>query len=491
MAHVGRFAAFRGLYGKFHRDSAGAMAIMVALMLPIIVAASGLVIDAGYYRYRVRVLQSASDSAALAAARDGVAGLNTGVQMWSAADTEAVRNGFMDGNFGWNPPGTTSTAKGSLVVNSPPSVSAAYHGQLGYVEVVLTENRPRIFAQVWMGNSLQSLVTHSVVKATSTGSGSSSSSNTGSGCIMALDPASSQTFRMQNQGSAVNANCEVVVNSSNGGAVFLNGPAQQHIVMNSLLSYVGGINYNNGQGYVDFGPPPSGYSSNPNKIAKAAVDPYAASVVPATIPASAAGPCIDVGGQPLNWNGGTLNLPAGHYCKGFAINGGTVNLSPGITYVDQQFQIQNGATVNGLNGSTLVIGNGYTFQMSGGHLNMKAPTSGITAGLAVTEYSDSGTNGSTVFINNNSTMQFTGAIYFPRRLFYLQQTGSLSSFGGTGGCGHIIAWQVDIENGMTIGDSCSGIGVIPFGTGAAPWASSYVAPGAPPTSGTTTVVIVE
>ena len=491
MAQIGRFAAIRRIFERGLRDRAGAMAIMVALMLPIFVAASGLVIDAGYYRYRVRVLQSASDSAALAAARDGVAGLSTAVQMWSAADTEAVRNGFMDGNFGWNPPGTTSTARGSLVVNSPPSISAAFHGQLGYVEVVLTENRPRIFAQVWMGNSLQSLVAHSVVKATSSGGSATMSNGTGSGCIMAIDPGSAQTFRMQNQGSAVNPGCEVVVNSTNGGAVFLNGQAQQHIVMGSLLSYVGGVNYNNGAGYVDFGAPPAGVTSNPNHLSKAVPDPYAASVVPTTIPAAAAGPCIDIGGQPLNWNGGTVNLPAGHYCKGFAINGGTVNLSPGITYVDQQFQIQNGATVNGLNGSTLVIGNGYTFQMSGGHLNLKAPTSGITAGLALTEYSDSGANGSTVFINNNSTIQFTGAIYFPRRLFYLQQTGALSAFGGTGGCGHIIAWQVDVENGMSIGDNCSGIGVIPFGTQSASWASSYVPPGATATSGTTTVSIVE
>ena len=119
MVKIGRFAAILKIFDRGLHDRAESVAIMVTLMLPIFMAASGLVIDAGYYRYRVRVLQSASDSAALAAARDCVAGLNTAVQIWTTADTEAVKNGFMDGNYGWNPPGTTSTPKGRARTCSP------------------------------------------------------------------------------------------------------------------------------------------------------------------------------------------------------------------------------------------------------------------------------------------------------------------------------------------------------------------------------------
>src|ERR1700688_3766594 len=79
------------------RNEAGQTLPIVALGMLTFLAAAGLAIDMGYLRYEKRVMQSAADSAALAAATD----LNLGNSGAGVASGDALAvsasNGFQDG----------------------------------------------------------------------------------------------------------------------------------------------------------------------------------------------------------------------------------------------------------------------------------------------------------------------------------------------------------------------------------------------------------
>ena len=538
-------SAAREKIRRARRDRKGGVAITVALMLPVLVACTGLVFDAGYYRWRERVLQSASDAAAMAAGQDAASGLVSATQMFYAANEEAVRNGFMDGNYGWNGGVgvVTSTPQGSIQVNSPPSQSPAYKGQVGYVEVVLTENRPRMFSSLWQGPGTQPIVSVSVVSTTGGASSTPSYAQIGSGCVLVLDPVMpASVVSHWNQTTqdlkVLSAGCEMVVNSNgNGDGTPSNSADAVFIVMsnvntiNQLWHFMGLLTINQyayftlmgsgGNGSMgvqsDYPPNPAGASNpdhmscsvspcgtppwwfgtpSPSNAVTGNADPYINTITPSgPLGSGKASSCIDMGGTTLNVSGGVVNLPAGHYCKGFNISGGTVNLSPGVTIVDNQFTM-SGGTLNGLNGSTLVLGNGFPVQFNNAHLNLKAPVTGVTAGIALTEYADSpntavrgavgySRNGNYYRLNDNTynllaasgpalftsgTLNFTGAIYLPRRTFYAGPSMMTSSFGGTSGCGQIVSYDIVLDSNVVLGNSCSGTGVLPFGSIPTNWA---------------------
>ena len=531
-----------GILSRARHDRKGGVAITVALMLPVLVAASGLVFDAGYYRWRERVLQSASDAAAMAAGQDASSGLVTATQMFYAANEEAVRNGFMDGNFGWNGGVgvVTSTPQGSIQVNSPPAQSPAYKGQAGYVEVILTENRPRMFSALWQGPGTQPDRQRLGRVDVGQRRPRHAANPTGSGCLLALDPTSKGTFTTRQFGTAsgtnklnvVSAGCETVVNSNANQAIYTDFnsnysnsinedyyPGLLTINPNTNPGRVFGTVVGDGSSFGGWGTyqTPAGAPSNPSymtcniwspcstgattaaNITTGNADPYSGTILPnGPLASSGAGSCIDSTGPGATVSGGVLNLPAGRYCKGFNFTGGIVNLSPGITVVESQFNASN-TTINGLNGSTLILGNGYPLSFTNSRLNIKAPTSGITAGIAMTEYADSPNTaysammpdpsvanpnfnwkipnsafptapGTVDFASGNLT--FTGSIYMPRRLVYFENAMRVTSFGGTAGCGHVIAGDLGTEYDLVLGNNCAGTGVLPFGSLATSWATT-------------------
>lgn len=512
----------------------------MALLIPVLVAAAGLVFDAGYYRWRERVLQSASDAAAIAAGQDAASGLVSATQMFYAANQEAVRNGFMDGNFGWN--GNkgviTSTSEGGIQVNSPPSQSPAYKGQTGYVEVILTENRPRMFSSLWQGPGFQPITTVSVVSTSGGAVSPPTFKSIGSGCLLALDPSSSGTLTARQFGTSsgtnklnvVSENCETVVNSSARQALYTNFnsnysnsinmvyyPGLLTINTNTMPGMVFGTVVGDGTSFGGWGTyqTPAGATTNPSfmscssspcvagasnaaDIVTGSADPYAGTIV-ATGPLSSGnvGSCVDAIGLGATLSSGILNLPPGHYCKGFKFTGGTVNLSPGVTIVDTQFVASN-TTINGLNGTTIVLGNGYPLSFTNSRLNIKAPASGTTAGIAMTEYADSPDTGYSPMIPDPSfpasfnikapnpafptaagtldfasgNLTFTGTIYMPRRLVYFENAMRVASFGGVAGCGHVVAEDIGTEYDLVLGNSCAGTGVLPFGSLPTTWATA-------------------
>ncbi|MHB0956476.1 MAG: pilus assembly protein TadG-related protein [Pirellulaceae bacterium] len=130
----------------------GAVAVLVAALLTVILGLLVITLEGGLLRDNRRKVQGAADAAALAAAtqlfvhypaieasdfHDGDPG-GAGV---SAALASAADNGFQDG-----------VGDSSVVVNIPPT-SGPFKNEAGYAETVVTFNQTRYFSRIWGGTS--------------------------------------------------------------------------------------------------------------------------------------------------------------------------------------------------------------------------------------------------------------------------------------------------------------------------------------------------
>lgn len=160
----------------------------------------------------------------------------------------------------------------------------------------------------------------------------------------------------------------------------------------------------------------------------------------------------------------TTTIDPGVYCQGISVNAGaTLNLNPGIYYIDRgSFTVNGGATVNG-NGVTLV------FTSSTGHcwatasingnatINLSAPTYGPTNGIVI--FGDRNMPAGTSFkFNGGATQNLDGAIYVPK--------GAISYSGGTGAstsCTKIIGDTVDFTGNSSLVTNCDSYDIKKFG----------------------------
>jgi hypothetical protein len=149
---------------------------------------------------------------------------------------------------------------------------------------------------------------------------------------------------------------------------------------------------------------------------------------------------IDASGVTLTLNPGIYILDGGN----FSMTGGTLQATGGVTIV-----LTNHA-VGGQPGTMTVGGNAI--------VNLTAPTTGATAGVAI--YQDrvtctaNGNNTCTNSLAGGASQNITGAIYFPNN--------SLSYNGGSStgsGCTQLIAYTITFTGGSTFNSTCTGTGV--------------------------------
>jgi hypothetical protein len=135
-----------------------------------------------------------------------------------------------------------------------------------------------------------------------------------------------------------------------------------------------------------------------------------------------------------------------------------VTLSPGTYIIDRgSFAVAGGATVSG-NGVTIVLtdSGGTTpaiVSINGGAtINLSAPTSGATAGLAFMQ-DHNGTQGTINKFAGGTTQNIEGAIYFPKETVQFAggtQTGN--------GCTQIVSDEIDFVGNANLESNCSGKG---------------------------------
>jgi hypothetical protein len=228
------------------------------------------------------------------------------------------------------------------------------------------------------------------------------------GCIWALGTGNVNGAITFNSGNDIKApTCKMHVHSTDNDGVFHNGG--NNIVASALYAK-GRINCN--------ATCPSSFESKvPNKVID---DPFASG-----LPQLTAGSCV-LGSNWTSYDTNSVTLSPGTYCGGINFNSGvkTINLNPGIYHVKADWNI-NGATVNAT-GVTLYFDSNSNFQLNGKtQLNLSAPTSGPTAGLAM--YEKYGLGQGTRAIDARGGINITGVIYFPTKQLNFNSGNNVTS----------------------------------------------------------------
>jgi len=126
--------------------------------------------------------------------------------------------------------------------------------------------------------------------------------------------------------------------------------------------------------------------------------------------------------------------------------------------------LTGGATLNATAGVTIVLtsstGSNYaTAQIDGGTtLNITAPTTGATKGLAIFQDQRAPTSGTDTITGERRSM-LTGALYFPSQTLNYQGGSSTTSL-----CTQLVAFRVNYTGGTKFNNTCGGTGVTGIGT---------------------------
>ncbi len=397
---------------RLNKSEEGQALVLAALGMIVLLMMAGLGVDVGYLRYQKQQMQKAADAGALAAASAMITfgGMNGGVQIVNAGQSDAAANGFQNGNNGI-----------SVVVNNPPqTIGDPFVGKADYVEVIVSQTRPTFFMRL-TGRTSVFVSSRAVATAASSASG----------CVYTLSPTVAQDF-VVNPGTQISANCGILVASNSPTALVDNSGLPNNV----LASSVGVVGDCTGCG---------SWASQPAE----GIAPFSDPLI--NLPPPTAPGCDHI--NYTVWNAQTSKLSAGGYCGGITvvpIYNGPVTFGPGTYYLEG----------GGLNvfGSPTLTGNGVTFFNTngpGGYQpigiwgapsgTLSAPTSGDLAGILfftdrTIPYSPSNPN----YINGTGGMVYTGTLYFPTTGLTYQGARVTDPYE------LIVAWQLTLQGDTTI-----------------------------------------
>ncbi|MFP5208469.1 MAG: pilus assembly protein TadG-related protein [Acidobacteriota bacterium] len=385
---------------KIWKDETGQVLVLTTLSMLLLLGFAGMAVDVGMLFHARRNAQIAADAAAVAGALDykfnALASSAT-----SAAQSAATANGITDTSY--------------LTVNVPPA-DGPNKGSAGFVEAMVQVPNPTWFMTLFGFNPVN--VTARAV------AGPPSPS---SACIYVLNPVASEA--MQVQGSfLINApGCGVIVDSKSSDALYFGGSAG--ILNASWVAVVGGDGGQTGD-------------SSPTPITGAA--PISDPLGNLEGPAPTNGGCSTTGdGYPGEVGStdtttttltGTIKGPgAGNaICYTQPVELNNVTLGSGI------YVFENGVSTAGSvtsSGATLDAYGGTFTTAANTTLNLVAPTSGQTNGIALME-PPTNTNTITLQIGNSTgtfglTGTVTGIIYAPNAELLMNDSGGDAQGGVT------------------------------------------------------------
>ncbi len=445
-------------------DCRGAAAIILAVALSGIVGFAGLGSEAAAWYFTTRAMQGAVDSAAATAAAElaaakKIGGTVTCTQLRNEARSIAASSNFTNGTAnttvtvnGYDSAGTSCGAFSSTT--NMKTCSTPFSAFNCYIEVVISQQQTPLLSAVIMGTSWQPTINTRAVALANT-------SASASGCVVALSK-QSNAIDISVSGSVTMAfnNCALYDNSPlTSGALTLGS----NVTITAKAAYIsGGCNTSGCTGVTTDHPSGSQAYTGVNPI----TDPYASIASPSTL--YTAGHCDQNGKYHPN-NSATLTPPTGGvfvFCNDVQVDssGVTLTLNPGIYILDGGNFSMTGGTLQATGGVTIVLtnhavgGSPGTMTVGGNAIvNLTAPTTGATAGVAI--YQDrvtctaNGNNTCTNSLAGGANQNITGAIYFPNN--------SLDYSGGSStgsGCTQLIAYTITFTGGSTFNSTCTGTG---------------------------------
>ncbi|HWE99017.1 MAG TPA: pilus assembly protein TadG-related protein [Caulobacteraceae bacterium] len=413
------------LVDQIVRDRRGVSAIVVALGLTTMLGFAGLAIDVSLWYADKRAAQGAADSAAYSAAIDY---MNNPSTTYGTATAKAVaaKYGFVSGSGGV-----------TVTVNSPPL--SGTHKTTGAFEVIIQKTESLAFTRSFISSA--KVAARAVATPGSAG---------GDECVLALDPGSNTTTSFKGNPFVDLSLCGLQVNGKGSSAVAVTGSAT---LKAKYINVVGGISQGGSSTLT---------VTNKNLGAVALPNPYAnLSVATAEADSSLTGAktCAQGG---TSYSGG--NLSPGYYCSGLSLNGGTVNMSPGVYVISGGSMSVNGnVTINGT-GVTVVLtgttGNYATITVNGGAiLNLTAPTTGALAGILFFGDPAAPSTSESDFLGG-AAQSLTGVLDFP------SQTLGYAGNSTTATCTELIGYDITFKGTTALKNTCAGRGTKAIGSSA-------------------------
>lgn len=358
----------------------GMVAVMTAVLLPIIIGTMALAFDGGLMYLQRRKAQSVADAAALAGAYHLLKGNNSS-EAQSAAQSAAM---------------AVAQQNGMPITTSQVDVS-----QSGYVKVSVNGTQARFFSGLWGQGSLAVDANAKAVGATVPYSKDS--------ILVLKQTGTSVTLSGTTQIADING--PIVVNSTSSAAILSSG---NNSISAPELDLSGNILY-------------SGH--NPNNAAQTKYgqpftpDPLASVQPPdpSTLTTQRT--------SPINLTSSTsMTLNPGVYNGGFNMSGqSSITLNPGVYYINGGgINMSGGASITG-NGVFIYNTGGGAINLSGtGNISLNPMTSGAYAGITVFQDRNSTVGAN---MSGGSNINNTGTFYFPNAQLNLTGTTSVGVIG--------------------------------------------------------------
>jgi Flp pilus assembly protein TadG len=415
-----------GPTSRFLNEESGQTLVLVALTLTALLGGLALVTDIGFVRFQQRKLQTAADAAAIAAGLELGNCANTVCNsMKTAAATALKEDGMTTATITptTNQCTVPSSSSLAMIINVAPCVlgsSDPNNGNTHMVEVVLTQPQKMLFAG-FVGVSSMNLVARAEA-----GNAYINNAPSGGNCLWAgsiLFNSSNGNFNLTNCGVYDNGNLQTNSGDSVTASAFqYYGTWSPNNCNSSCVWNLGGTN-----------------TAPPAHTTTQITDPLA-SLTPPSQPAASST------ASNTTPNNGAVLQP-GYYSSGVNLNSGvTVNLTPGLYYMNGSINVNSGATLqcstcSGGTGVTLYFVNGTLQPNSGSTVNLSAPTTGHTSNNDVANLVvwTSSSNGSGMTLDASSTSALNGIIYLPNG------TLTLNSGSGTIINGSATSTAVDVQ----------------------------------------------
>jgi len=396
---------------KFWKNKRGNIAVLTALMLPVVVGGAGLGVETGYWYYTQLKLQQAADAAVYAADLELHEGNNS--EMLTSATAAATLNGY-------------TSASDTISVATP---SATYPSDPRSADVSMTRSVTRGFSAIFK-------TTPVVLHVTATAKYDPSQN----ACLLALAKSASNSVWIHGNGAMNISGCVVSSNSISSQSIVTAGSASTSM---PCMTTAGGVNLNASVTFTD--PLCTSAMTNLPPVA----DPYK------NIPLPSPGTC-------QNWTG-TANKTAGTYCES------SININKNYTLADGTYIFDGSqVTVNGGGGidcaaCTLIFLNGATISMNGNALiTIKAPTTGTYAGMLM--MGDRTGSPTTMSFTGDPASKMTGTIYFPN-----DNVVYAGNFSGFNGCTQVVAYTIEWTGNTNLAVDCSTYGMGQIKVGGRPY----------------------
>ena len=341
----------------------GTSVVIVAIVLPVLLAGLGLVIDNGQAFDMRRRLQKAADAGAIAASHELRRGNTHGFR--KVVIENVTRNGF-------------STPETLVQIFNPPKTGKRA-GDPDFVEVELRHEAPLYFMKAFYDSRV-------MVEARAIGGILPTQL-----CMLALNKTASPGLLVAGNAYVDVSKCGVQVDSSASQAARTNGGATMKAATIDVV----------GQ-YTGFG-----FSPTPRVEQPYIEDPLV------SLPAPSIGKCLSAKGRKVK---GMATLSPGTYCGGIDVGAGaTATLNPGVYVLKGGgLTVHGGGTIKGDEVMFYNTTGSYApINFGGGSLALlTAPTDGTYKGILF--FTDRAVSGGKANLFTASALsRFTGTLYFP------------------------------------------------------------------------------